>query len=84
MPPRNVSYGEQFYLTDDESWPIDMPMAKIEGKSQCTGEAQYVNDIPHQKGELFAAFVNSTIANCDLDVVDPSEALVIFEKSIHH
>jgi xanthine dehydrogenase/oxidase len=77
MPPRNVSSGEQFYLTDQDSWPVDLPMAKIEGKSQCTGEAQYVNDIPHQKGELFAAFVNSSVANCDLDVVDASEALVI-------
>jgi hypothetical protein len=29
-----------------------------------------------QAGELFGAFVITDVANCDLDVVDPSEALV--------
>ena len=53
-----------------------MGLPKIEGKSQCTGESQYVNDIPVQKGELFAAFVLTTVANCDLDVVDVSAAMV--------
>ena len=53
-----------------------MGLPKIEGKSQCTGEAQYVNDIPVQKDELFAAFVLTTVANCDLGVVDVSAAMV--------
>jgi CO/xanthine dehydrogenase Mo-binding subunit len=59
-------------------WPVNKPVAKIEGQSQCTGEAEYVADISPSKGELHAAFVISNIANCDLDVVDTSEALVCF------
>ncbi len=43
---------------------------------QCSGEAEYVADIAPAKGEVHAAFVTTTVANCDLDVVDPSEALV--------
>ena len=57
---------------------MNKPVAKIEGQSQCTGEAEYVADISPSKGELHAAFVISNIANCDLDVVDTLEALVCF------
>ena len=76
MPPRGLSRGEQHYTSDKDQWPLNMGLPKIEGQSQCTGEAQYVNDIPAQKGELYAAFVITTVANCDLDVVDVSQALV--------
>ena len=51
-------------------------IGKIEGKSQCSGEAEYVNDIPSFPGELTAFFVLATIGNCDLDTVDASAALV--------
>jgi xanthine dehydrogenase/oxidase len=57
-------------------WPVNKPVPKIEGQSQCTGEAEYVADISPAKGELHAAFVLTNIANCDIDVVDASEALV--------
>ncbi|KAJ7381038.1 hypothetical protein OS493_004634 [Desmophyllum pertusum] len=40
-----------------------------------SGEAQYVSDIPIQGGELYAAFVVSTKANCKIDSLDASEAL---------
>jgi xanthine dehydrogenase/oxidase len=55
---------------------VNKPVPKIEGQSQCTGEAEYVADISPAKGELHAAFVLTNIANCDIDVVDASEALV--------
>ncbi len=55
---------------------MNKPVPKIEGQSQCTGEAEYVADISPAKGELHAAFVLTNIANCDIDVVDASEALV--------
>ena len=57
---------------------------KIEGQSQCTGEAEYVGDIAPAKGEVHAAFVTTTLANCDLDVVDPADALVqiVFSLSV--
>jgi xanthine dehydrogenase molybdopterin-binding subunit B len=40
------------------------------------GEAQYINDMCPEKGELFAAFVLSTVANATLKNIDPSEAMV--------
>jgi xanthine dehydrogenase/oxidase len=71
----------QHYKTDESLWPINKPIPKIEGQSQCSGEAEYVADISPAKGELAAAFVISDVANCDLDTVDPSEALVILSQS---
>ena len=55
---------------------MNKPIAKIEGQSQCSGEAEFISDIAPAKGELCAAFVISDAANCDIDVIDPSEALV--------
>ncbi len=74
----------QTYSTDESLWPINKPVPKIEGQSQCTGEAEYVADIAPTKGEVHAAFVTTTIANCDLDVVDPSEALVIIFRKLQN
>ena len=67
----------QHYETDPSLFPINKPVEKYEARLQCTGEAIYINDIPEIPGELHAAFVYSTIANCDLDTVDPTEALAM-------
>ncbi|EHY58092.1 hypothetical protein HRR83_005050 [Exophiala dermatitidis] len=56
---------------------------KVLGKSnphlaalkQCTGEAQYTDDIPVQKNELIGCLVLSTKAHAKLLKVDPSPAL---------
>jgi xanthine dehydrogenase/oxidase len=42
---------------------------------QCTGEAQYTDDIPVQKNELYGCMVLSTKAHARLLSVDPSPAL---------
>ena len=42
---------------------------------QCTGEAQYTDDIPVQKNELYGALVLSTKAHAKILNVDPSPAL---------
>ncbi len=55
---------------------MNEPIPKLEGQSQCSGEAQYVNDMPSFPGELTAIFVMATIANCDIDTIDASAALV--------
>jgi len=49
---------------------------KTEAKVQCSGEAQYVNDIPSSTGEVHAAFVLSQRGNCDIDSVKTDAALV--------
>ena len=55
---------------------------KLEGKVQCTGEAQYTDDFPKQPGELVAAMVQAKQARCELDNVDTSAALV--RKTFYH
>ena len=40
------------------------------------GEAKYIDDIPVCSNELFGAFVLSTVANCYIDQIDASDALV--------
>ena len=42
------------------------------------GEAKYIDDIPVRVDELYGAFVLSTVANCVLDKIDASTALVIY------
>ena len=74
---RGVSSGKQEFDTDANEWPIRQPIIKLEARAQCSGEAQYTDDIPLLPGELHAAFVLSTVANCQLDSIDPSKALVI-------
>ena len=74
---RDVSKGQQTYKTDESLWPLNQGIAKVEGKSQCTGEAQYIDDMPRYPGELSAAMVTGTRSNCELDVVDPAPALAM-------
>ena len=75
---RGLSSGSQTYETDESLYPVNKPVEKYEGRLQCTGEAIYSGDVPILPNELHAAFVYSTMANCELDTVDTSEAMVIF------
>ena len=75
---REISGGKQTYETDSSLFPINKPVEKYEARLQCTGEAIYTNDIPILPSEVHAAFVYSTIANCELDVVDTTEAMVSY------
>ncbi|KAF2497461.1 xanthine dehydrogenase [Lophium mytilinum] len=47
----------------------------VAAMKQCTGEAQYTDDIPVQKNELYGCLVLSTKAHAKLISVDPSAAL---------
>ena len=73
---KEVSNGQQFFKSDTEMWPMNKSVPKVEGNAQVTGEAEYTDDIPTIHGELHAAVVQAQQANCELDVVDPSPALV--------
>ena len=55
---------------------MTQPVEKYEGKIQCSGEAEYINDIPKVNGELEAAFVLTTRGNCDIASVNADSALV--------
>ena len=43
---------------------------------QCTGEAEYADDIAAVPGEMFAAYVLAKQGNCDILNIDATEALV--------
>ena len=73
---RGLSSGQQSYETDEDLWPVSEPRQKVEARWQTSGEIQYTGDIPHKQGELQAAFVLSSKANCDIISLDASEALV--------
>ncbi|KAF2404945.1 xanthine dehydrogenase [Trichodelitschia bisporula] len=47
----------------------------VAAMKQCTGEAQYTDDIPPQRNELYGCLVLSTKAHARLLSVDPSAAL---------
>lgn len=72
---RELSSGSQNYDTDRDNWPISQPVTKLEALLQTSGEAEYVNDIEVQKGEVFCAF---TLADRigTFEKIDCSEALV--------
>ncbi|KAF6204368.1 hypothetical protein GE061_002709 [Apolygus lucorum] len=51
---RPVSSGKQDFDTDRNIWPLNKPIPKIEALIQCSGEAEYCNDIPSFPGQLWA------------------------------
>ena len=73
---RGLSSGQQSYDTDEGMWPVSQPKEKVEGRWQTAGEIVFTGDIPVKQGELHAAFVLSSQANCDVESCDPSDALV--------
>ena len=74
---RPVQRGEHHYDQDKSRYPVTKPIKKLESDVQCTGEAEFVGDIPERHDEVHAAFVVATQANCDIDSVIPGEALKI-------
>nr|XP_023012755.1 xanthine dehydrogenase-like [Leptinotarsa decemlineata] len=54
---------------------LQRPIVHMSAYKQATGEAVYCDDIPHQEGELYCAFVLSTKAHANILKIDESEAL---------
>lgn len=79
---RPVSSGKQDYQTDSSLYPLNQPVEKLEAQIQASGEARYVNDIPPMRGEVFGAFVLSTVHSGDVDEIDASEVLVRHQDSL--
>uniref|UniRef100_A0A0A9YHM8 Indole-3-acetaldehyde oxidase n=1 Tax=Lygus hesperus TaxID=30085 RepID=A0A0A9YHM8_LYGHE len=51
---RPVSSAKQDFDTDRNLWPLNKPIPKLEALIQCSGEAEYSNDIPSFPGQLWA------------------------------
>ena len=74
---RNLSSGTQSFRTNDKEFPVTQPLQKLEALSQTTGEAKYINDMPHLKDQLWAAFVPAVKVNSKIASIDASQALAI-------
>ncbi|CAG2057499.1 unnamed protein product, partial [Timema podura] len=72
---RPLSSAKQTYDTDKSVWPLNQPVPKLEALAQCSGEAAYINDHPAIPGELFGAFVVTTIGQGNISNMDSKEAL---------
>ncbi|GFG40150.1 hypothetical protein Cfor_02488, partial [Coptotermes formosanus] len=74
---RPLSTGKQDYETNECVWPLNKPVPKLEAVVQCSGEAQYVNDIPTMPSEVYAAFCLTTVGQGYITNIDASEILDI-------
>lgn len=73
---RPLSSGMQSFDTFRSKWPLTEPVEKYAGILQCSGEAQYINDIPKQQDELWAAFVTADKVHWKIGEIDASPAMV--------
>jgi len=74
---RPLSTGKQDYETNKSVWPLNKPVPKLEAVAQCSGEAQYVNDLPTMPNEVYAAFCLTTVGQGYIANIDASEILDI-------
>ncbi|KAF2199175.1 xanthine dehydrogenase/oxidase [Delitschia confertaspora ATCC 74209] len=74
---REISKGQKDHdaARDYEQKTLGREKSHVAAMQQCTGEAQYTDDIPVQKNELYGCLVLSTKAHAKLISVDPSGAL---------
>lgn len=74
---RNTSKGTQIFDTDKSVWPLNQPVPKIEALVQCSGEANFANDLPSMVGEVYGAFVCADAnAGSIISGFDATEAMV--------
>ncbi|KAF2089817.1 xanthine dehydrogenase/oxidase [Saccharata proteae CBS 121410] len=74
---REISKGKKDHTVADayEKKVLGKEAPHVAAMKQCTGEAQYTDDIPVQKNELYGCLVLSTKAHAKLLDVDPTPAL---------
>ncbi|KAJ2948180.1 hypothetical protein O0L34_g9988 [Tuta absoluta] len=74
---RPVSEAQQIFDTDKSLWPLNKPIPKLDALIQCSGEADYVDDIPTLPDEVFASFVLTTVPLGNIVTIDASKALAL-------
>ena len=74
---RDISSGEKDHKAGEayQQKILGKEMSHVAAMKQTTGEAQYTDDIPVQKNELYGHLVLSTRAHAKLVKVDPEPAL---------
>ncbi|XP_075976672.1 uncharacterized protein LOC142976940 [Anticarsia gemmatalis] len=74
---RPVSSGKPDFQTHPELFPLNQPISKLEADIQAAGEAKFVNDLPAQPGQVFGAFVLSTVHSGEVDTIDVDDVMAI-------
>jgi xanthine dehydrogenase/oxidase len=74
---RMISFGEKDHCAGEkyEKKVIGKEQPHVAALKQCTGTAEYTDDIPVQKNELYGCLVLSTKAHAKIVQLDPSPAL---------
>ncbi|XP_059474105.1 xanthine dehydrogenase/oxidase-like isoform X2 [Neocloeon triangulifer] len=71
---RPLSTSTLDYETNESVYPLNQPIPKIEALSQCSGEIEYINDIPERPGELHAALVLTKQSTGTIESYDTAAA----------
>ncbi|KAG1676609.1 Xanthine dehydrogenase [Nymphon striatum] len=74
---RPMSEGKRTFYTNQSEWPLTKPVPKLEALIQCSGEAQYAGDHETLSGQLYGAFVPSSVGNATLKSINTKIALSI-------
>ncbi|OTB01068.1 hypothetical protein M426DRAFT_323722 [Hypoxylon sp. CI-4A] len=72
---RGLSTGTRSHIAAAGTKVVGKEIAHLSALKHCTGEAEYVDDMPQQKNELHCALVLSTKAHAKILAVDWSVAL---------
>ncbi|KAK7065268.1 hypothetical protein SK128_021571 [Halocaridina rubra] len=75
MLPRSTQLFQKVPPSQSTVDPIGRPMIHTSALKQATGEAVYIDDMPHYENELYASFVYSSHAHAKIISIDESEAL---------
>ncbi|XP_013162076.1 PREDICTED: indole-3-acetaldehyde oxidase-like [Papilio xuthus] len=74
---RPVSSGTQTFDTDKSIWPLNQPVQKLEGLTQCSGEVRYSCDMRYSQRDVHVAFVLATEAVADIKNINATDALKV-------
>nr|XP_014274699.1 xanthine dehydrogenase-like isoform X2 [Halyomorpha halys] len=74
---RPLSSGKQEFPSSTKEPPVHQPRLKLEGLAQCSGEAEFVDDIPCLPGLLFGALVITDRVQAKIISIDTSSAMEI-------
>ena len=69
---RPVSSASQTFGSDPNEYPVSLPIPKIDGLAQTSGEAMFTADVPMPYGTVHGAIVQSTQANATIASVNSS------------
>jgi xanthine dehydrogenase/oxidase len=67
---RGISFGARDNTNPYEQRVVGKQVPHLSALKQNTGEAEYLDDIPHQERELYGAFVSQILGNRPLDPTD--------------